>query len=172
MIADVFKKQHFPVAKRLALCLRVGTHAIGGECHRLPQQLAKLRGHGREAVFGINFAFWTAQVRGEHEARSAFDGEAQGGQGLANARVVGNAAAIEWNIEIHADEDALTAHFEIANGELAHGNCGKMRQSGTSLLKTSGKELDQVAAAARVTPLIVVPGKHLHAIATDNERVT
>ena len=121
MIADVFKEQDFPIAKRLALRLRVGTDAIRGERHGLAQHLAKLCGHGRKAVFRIHFSFWPAEVRSEHETRASFDGKPQRGQCLADARVVGDAAAIERDVEIHADENALAAHFEIANGEFVHG---------------------------------------------------
>ena len=131
VIPDILEEQHFPISKRLAFRFRIGADAIGSERHRLAEHFAEFCGYGRETVLRINFSFWPAQMRSKDEPRSAFDGQAQRGQRFADTRVVGNAATIERNVEIHADENALAAQFKVANGKFAHdrGSTGRNRNS-------------------------------------------
>ncbi len=49
-------------------------------------------------------------------AQRVFDGR----KSFANTSVVGDASAIEWNIEIHAHENALIGELQITNRELCH----------------------------------------------------
>jgi hypothetical protein len=59
-------------------------------------------------------------MRSEHEPAAFLNGEPQRRQGFMDARIVGDDAIFEWNVEINADKDALTAKIEVIDGELAH----------------------------------------------------
>jgi len=59
-------------------------------------------------------------MRGEDEASTFLDGQAKGGKSFADARVIGDDAVLEGNVEVHADEDALSAKIEIVDGQLVH----------------------------------------------------
>ena len=101
-------------------------------------------------------------MRGENQAAAVLDREFQRGKRLADARVFSDFAAFKRDVEIHADENALAAQFQIANGELVHGSM-KMKSLRRGL-KPRSQEFDQIAAAAGIAPLVVVPGQHLQAI--------
>ena len=66
----------------------------------------------------------TATVEGRDqrqiEVLAAFDGQAQSRQSLADAGVVRHFRAIEWDVEIYADENALAFEIKVANRELVH----------------------------------------------------
>jgi len=60
-------------------------------------------------------------MRSEHEAAALLEwrGGVVGSR-FANTGVVGDHAVFERNVEVHADEDALSAKIEIVDGELVH----------------------------------------------------
>ena len=55
-------------------------------------------------------------MRSQDEPRALFDGKAQGGQRFSDARIVGDDAAFQGNIEVHANEDALSFEIEVFDG--------------------------------------------------------
>ena len=60
-------------------------------------------------------------MRSEDQAGAFLNGHAQCGERFANARVVGDDAVLERDVEVHADKNALAAEIEIIDGELVHG---------------------------------------------------
>src|SRR5258706_4134891 len=48
---------------------------------------------------------------------------------------------------------------------------GVMLQRACHALKLRGHELDQIAATAGISPLVVIPGQHFHATIADNFRI-
>src|SRR6266852_3732871 len=56
----------------------------------------------------------------EYQAAAFLNGEAERGERFANAGVVGDHAVFDRNVEVHANEDALSAKIEIVDGELVH----------------------------------------------------
>src|SRR6266853_726096 len=121
MEADVFQDENFTVAQGFALAFGAGTDTIerkrDGTAEKL-FQLFRARPHG---IFEIRAAFGAAEMRSEHKAGTFLNGEANCGQRFADARVVGDDAGFERNVEVHTDEDALAAKIEIVDGELGHG---------------------------------------------------
>src|SRR5260370_31916737 len=118
--ADIFEHQHLAVAHRLALAFGTGADTIECECHGIAEKLFKLFRDGLHGIFQVRAAFGTAEMRSENEAGAFLDGKADRWERFADAGVVGDHAVFERNVEVHADEDALAAKVEIADGELVH----------------------------------------------------
>jgi len=59
-------------------------------------------------------------MRREHQPTTLVNGEPQRRKSLTDARVVGDDALFQRNVEIHADENALAAKVEVIDGELVH----------------------------------------------------
>ncbi len=120
MEADIFKYENFSVAQGFALAFSTGADAIERERHRIAEQFFKFFGGRHQGEFQIRAAFGSAKMRNDYEARAFLNGEAECGQRFADAGVVGDRAVFERNVEIHTDEDALSAKVEIVDGELGH----------------------------------------------------
>jgi hypothetical protein len=62
-------------------------------------------------------------MRGQDQSRPFAQRIFNGRQSLSDTRVIGHAAIIrEWNIEIHAHENALTIQVQVLYGELRRFN--------------------------------------------------
>jgi hypothetical protein len=90
------------------------------------EELAEAIDDGAKAHGGDDLALGTSEVRAEDDSGLAAEGVLDGGDGLANARVVGDArvAAVavgcERHVEVDTDEDALVGEVKIADGQLGH----------------------------------------------------
>src|SRR5579875_680553 len=80
------------------------------------EEFAEAYGDGAEAEGVDALALGAAEVGGEDDFGSLAQGELESGDGLADAGVVGNAAAFEGDVVIDADEDAFVAKVEVADG--------------------------------------------------------
>ena len=89
----------------------------------------------------------------------------------ADARVVGDLAVGERDVEVDADEDAFAGDVRVADRELVHRSRRQSPdQAGDG--QARGDEGDQVGDPAAVAPLVVVPGDDLdHVAAEDHGRV-
>ena len=165
MEADVFQDEHFPIAQGLALALGAWTDTIQGEGNRLPEQLFQFFGGGPQGVFWIAGALGSPEMRSKDEPGALFNGEPECRQSFADACVVGDDAVLQGDVEVHADENAFATEVEVVDGELGHDSMTREiqknkedRLKSVPHLESRGQELDQVAATAGVTPLVVVPG--------------
>jgi hypothetical protein len=130
--AKIFKQQ------RLA-GLEVANHlggdisdAIGGEGNVLIlaedviEQFSQTIDDGTKAHGGYNLALGAAQMRAEDDAGLAPEGVLDGGNGFANAGVVGDAGSAigtigrERNIEVDADENTFIGEIQVADRQLRH----------------------------------------------------
>src|SRR5713226_2906397 len=59
-------------------------------------------------------------MRSDHQTAAFLNDEAECGDGFANARVVGDDAIFERDVEVHADENTLSANVEVVDGEIFH----------------------------------------------------
>ena len=124
--AQVLQQQRLPRLQLARHLLGNLADAVGREGHvlrlveELVQQLAQSRGHGAQAHRLHHLALGASQVRAENDlglvAQRIFDRR----QCLADARVVGDGAVLQRNIEVDADEHALVGKVEVANRELWH----------------------------------------------------
>ena len=125
--AQVLQQQRLAFLQLARHLFGLDADAIGAEAdvfaasQLVVEQHAQALRHGTQAHLGIGLALGTAEMRGQNEPRAVAQGVLDGGQGLADARVVGDAADfVERNVEVHAHEDTMIAERQIADGELAH----------------------------------------------------
>jgi hypothetical protein len=103
----------------------IGVRAFDEDDLLARQQLVEAARHGVERVFGLRLSLRPAEVRQQDHARAAIEQRANRRQRGANPRVVGNRAAVEGDVEVHAHQRALSAHFVVAqvcDGFLIHGS--------------------------------------------------
>src|ERR1700685_3974244 len=113
MEAYVLEKEDAAVGEGFAFGFGVWADAIVGEGDGPFQKLFEFFCGGREGKLRLRATLGPAQMRGEDEASTFLDGQAKGGKSFADARVVGDDAVLEGNVEVHADEDALAVEIEI-----------------------------------------------------------
>ncbi len=100
----------------------MGADAVGSEGYVLVrvedviEQHAQTHGD-RTKAHGVDaLALGTAEVRGENDLGFAAQGVLDGGDGLANTRVVGDVALFgERHIEVDTDEYTLVREVEVAD---------------------------------------------------------
>ncbi len=189
MEAEVFKQQRLALLEFERHFFGFGPNALGAEANIfaarqfLVEQHAEALGDGFQTQLWIRLAFGTAQVRREDEARAVTQSVFDGGQGFADAGVVHDAAVVERDVEVDAHEDAPIVERKIANRKFGHGKHSVIRRwfsvvGRSSLviqvrryqnLQSFGRhQVDQIADTARVSPLVVIPGDHLDAVAADD----
>ncbi len=71
----------------------------------------RAKAHRRDGL-----ALGTAEVRAEDDLGLVAERVLDGGERLADARVVGDDAVFERHVEVDADEHALVGEVEVANG--------------------------------------------------------
>ncbi len=84
------------------------------------EQFAEAHDDGAQAHGVDALALGAAEVGGEDDLGLVADRVLDGGDGLADARVVGDEAVLEGDVEVDTDEDALVGEIEVADGELGH----------------------------------------------------
>src|SRR5687768_673697 len=77
-------------------------------------------GDRAERVLLDALAFRATQMGSKYYARPLLERVFDRGQAGSDARVVLNLAVFNRNVEIYADENALTLQIEVFNGELRH----------------------------------------------------
>ena len=93
----------------MAIC----ADAVGGEgdvlvvAEDVVEEAAEVVDEGAEAHGLDGLALGAAEVRAEDDLGLVAEGVLDGGEGLADAGVVGDDAVLEGDVEVDADEDAL-----------------------------------------------------------------
>src|ERR1700747_599268 len=121
MEADVFENQDFPVAQSFALAFGTRADAIESEGHRITEKLFQLFGCWPQRIFQIGTALGAAEMRSQNKSRTLLNRKADCRKGFADAGVVGDDAVFQRDVEVHANENALSAEVEVVDGELVHG---------------------------------------------------
>ena len=123
--AHVFEQHHVAFSGGGHLGLGVGADAAVGFDHRLAQQLAEAGGHGGEAHGLVHLALGPPEVGRQQHLGALADQVVDGGQGGADAGVVGDrAVVVERYVEVHPHQHALAAQViggEAGQGSLRHG---------------------------------------------------
>src|SRR5262250_3485654 len=122
-------------------------------------------------------------MRCQNQASSMTQSVLNRWQGFANAGVIHHSAVLEWHVEVNAHEDPVIIYWQITNRKLRHGWSFVERSAGAvpavaqrgvhrifqatrlhpekarlRMLQALGAQVvDQVADAAGVSPLVVVP---------------
>ena len=128
--AHVLEEQHAAVLqglRRLRTSSPTQSEAIGtSRCSSSPSRAAT----GARLNSGVGPLLGPAQVRGQGQARPALDQVLEGGQGRADARVVGDAAALEGDVVVHAHEDVRPLEVPQVLDRLLGHRDGPRRRSG------------------------------------------
>src|SRR5450830_856365 len=94
---------------------------VGHQRHVTAQGLAQVVSNRLEAVLGRELAFGrTAQVRADHDRRAFFQGQLDGRQRSQDTRIAGDNTVLDGDVEVFADQYALTLQIEV--GHLQHGH--------------------------------------------------
>ena len=94
---------------------------VADQRHFPAQGLAQVIRYWLEAVFSRELAFSrTSQVRADHNRRAFFQRQLDGRQRSKDARIAGDYTVLDWDVEVFADQYALTLQIEV--GHLQHGH--------------------------------------------------
>ena len=78
-------------------------------------------GYRLKAVFGGELTFGRAtQVGADHHGRTFFQGQLDGRQRGQDSRIAGDNTVLDWDVEVFANQYALTLQIEV--GHLQHGH--------------------------------------------------
>ncbi len=120
METDVFENEDFAVAQGFALAFNAWADAVESERHGITEKLFQLFRGRLQGIFQIGTALGAAQVRSKHEPSAFLNRKTQCRKCFADPGVVGHDAIFERDVEVHTDEDALSAEVEFVDGELVH----------------------------------------------------
>ena len=174
--AEVLEQQHLAGAEPLDGVLGAGAERVAGDRDGLAQQLAEALADRAEPEAVADLAVGAAEVAGEDHAGALRLEVADRRERRADARVVGDPAVLERDVEVDADEDALARGVQVPDGELVHGSVppGAGRR-GPSVRPIGGRgqagarrRTREVRHAAAVAPLVVVPGDDLDEVAAQD----
>src|SRR5438477_2693466 len=161
MEAQILKEQCLPLLELERHLLGLGADTVRTEANVLASCEVAIKHHPEtlrdrlETHFWIGLALGTSEMRSQNQTCSMSESVLDAGQCLAHAGVVHNPAVVERNVEVNPHENAAVGDGEVSNRKFRH-----------DVSETLGCHIvDQVAHTARVSPLIVVPGEHLHAVA-------
>ena len=115
--AEVFEQENFAGLELLGSLLSF--HAVGSELHVAAEGF----GHGvadlKQGELGVDFSFWFAHVRHEDQRAAVVKNFLEGGEGTADACVVGDVSVlIEGHVEVYPHDGFLS--FEIVIFDFSH----------------------------------------------------
>ena len=147
--AEVLQEQDLAVAKALDGVLRAHAEGIAGHRDRLAHQLAQALGDRTEPEAVADLAIGPAEVAGQDDAGALRLQVLDRRQRRANARVVGDPAVLQRDVEVHAHEDPLARGVEVTDGELVHLRCppgalgapGQASRSATNFTRSATRQL-------------------------------
>jgi len=120
--AEVLEQDQLAGTELADRVVHAGTERVAGHAHRASQQLRQPIRDGLEPEGIVDLALGTAEVAGQNHAGTALQQIADGGQAGANARVVGDPAVIQRDVQVGAQEDPLAGDVDVANRLLLEGS--------------------------------------------------
>src|SRR5688572_9145945 len=113
MKTQVLQQQQIAVLHRFAFSSNVVADTVFSKGNLFSQQTGKVLGHGVQAVLLDTLPLGTTEVRSQYHARALIEGVVNRRKAGPDARVVFNLAIFDRNVEIDADEDALTLQIDV-----------------------------------------------------------
>ena len=120
--AQILQQQGLPALQLLSHLFRLHANAVGRKADVLtaPQYLvdqnAQSLGHRLQAHLGIRLALRTSKVGGQYEPGAVPQRVLDGGQRLADAGVIHDAAVVERDVEVNPHENSFIVQRKITNG--------------------------------------------------------
>src|ERR1700682_1248188 len=169
MKPQIFQKQHVPLKHSFAAIFGIRSHAVVCDLYRLAKQLRQCGGYRTKRKLRIGAPLGTPKMRAKPHACALFYSCVYRGKRFTNSRMVRYSSIAYRYIEVDANEYALAAQIQIADGDFSHeGICylrilqtigdGRRAINSDGLLDACRHEFDEIAAAAGISPLIIVPG--------------
>ena len=165
---EVLEEQHTARRQGAGLALDGRSDAVRREGDGLPEERREAPRDRGQGELRLGAAFRPAEMRGQHHrTHPARPRVADRGERRPDPCVLAHlAVAPERDVEVDADEHPAVrrSRSSIVRLDMAGGRerpTGPGR-SGVRSLPAPPHEGDQIADAARVAPLVVVPGEHLH----------
>ena len=93
---------------------------VGREDHPAVEKLRQALADGQQGKSGIRGAPGAAEMRPHDEGRPALEGQPQGREGGADARIVVDDAFADRDVEVDADEEPPAVELDVADGSLGH----------------------------------------------------
>ena len=121
--ADVLKEHHLAILEARNARSGGGIDGIlAGEDDGLAEELAEFVRGDLEAEFLLEaLTFGATQVAHQDGAPAAVEDGLDGGQGFADAAIIGDDAIFDGHVEVDADEDFLGLDVDLGDGFLGHG---------------------------------------------------
>src|SRR5256886_2638329 len=113
--ADILQHHNLAVAHRPHSGLDRGTDAVLQVAHRPSHELAEPLRQRRGPVGVVDLAVGAAEMRDQDHARTALDQVLDRRERLADAGIVDDAAILDRDVEVDADQHALARDVEVAN---------------------------------------------------------
>ena len=141
--AGVFQHQDLAGLERLGGGFGLGA---GGGAHEVDldarQQGGQVVGRHLHAVLGVRAILGAAEVAHQHDGGAVVEQVLDGGQGGADAGVVGDGAGglVLRHVEVDADQGALALPVHVLDGLLVHGGLLKENERGTHRAPRSQKD--------------------------------
>src|SRR5947207_3129082 len=126
MEAQILKKQRLSLLEFERHLLGLGADTVRTEANVLASCEVAIKHHSEtfshrlETHFWIGLALGTSKMRSQNQTRSMSKSVLDGGQCLAHARVVHNAAVVEGNVEVNPHENAAVGDGEVSNRKFRH----------------------------------------------------
>jgi len=119
--AEVLQQEHVPRPELVDRGHHARAQCVTGHPHRTAEQLAEPVSDRLQAQRVVHLSLRPAQVAGQDHAGPLLQQVDQRGQTGADARVIGDLAIVQRDVEIGAQEHALSRDVDIANRLLVHG---------------------------------------------------
>jgi len=113
--AHVLQHHDLAIMQRLHHGLHRRTNAVVQMAHRTCDQLAQPLRQGSRSVGLIDLAVRPAEVRHQDDACVALDEVLNGRNRLADSGIVDDPAALHRDVEVDADQHALTGDVDVAD---------------------------------------------------------
>jgi len=123
--ADIFEQQDVAIFQRFARGFGIGADTVIRKIHVFAQQLFEFFCCRLQGVFCIASALGPAEMRRQDKAGAFLDRQAKRRERLANARIVGDYAVLERDVEINAQKNTLAAEIQVPDRKFGHGGKSK-----------------------------------------------
>ena len=107
MEAQVLEHQELTRPEGMRRRLDLGPDAVRRQRHGPTEELGESRRRGRERVLGIGLALGAPEMGGEDHRRPGLETVTNRRQGRGDPRVVGDARAVEGDVEVHPKKHPL-----------------------------------------------------------------
>ena len=144
--AEVLEDEHFAGGDFGVVRVRLGgADRSGVEADREAEEFAEPFGHRADAQRRVGGAAGAAEVGGHDHSGAGFARQADGGEGGAEAEVVGDGAVLEGRVQVGAEEQPLSREVEVGQPLPAHRFHG-----GAERYATGGRASDAPGGRGRV----------------------